>query len=85
MKSLIIYDDEGNILIQKSGTYTIPQSVQLLEIEIPEGEMLKGMDTTVEPHVPVFISAPKTDAERLTEQERELADLQYTLMMGGVI
>lgn len=85
MKTLVIYDDSGSILMQRSGVYTTPEYVNFAEIEIPDGKIINGMDITTDIPAPIFIDLPKSDKERLLEQEKEIADITYLLMMGGII
>jgi hypothetical protein len=68
MKTLIIYDNTGYIYMTMSRTYNIPQGgIQYLEVEVPTGKQLKGVDTSVTPNVPIYEDIPKTDIEILQE------------------
>jgi hypothetical protein len=89
MKTLIIYDNNGRIFSQISGSYSIPQGdIQHLEIEIPEGKQLKidkngiGVDVSITPHQPILEDIPPTEVNVLLKQ---VADLQYQLMINGVL
>lgn len=86
MNTLIIYDNGGTIFSQKTGGYLVPQGgVQYLEFQIPEGKRIKegiGVDTTVTPHQVILEDIPKSETEVLKQQ---VADLQYELMMKGVL
>lgn len=57
MKTLVIYDSEGVIYFQASGDYALPgEGVQYLETDIDQNlEIVKSVDTTVEPHMPVIV------------------------------
>lgn len=86
-KTLIIYDETGYIIQQITGSYRLPQGVPYLELDIPEGKQLKvtngiGVDISVTPHQAILEDIPPTEVESL---ETQLAQLQYELMMNGVL
>ncbi|WP_238917268.1 hypothetical protein [Clostridium sp. YIM B02555] len=87
MKTLIIYDNTGTIFSSPiTGSYQKPQGqLNYLEIEIPEGKILKGIDTSKIPNVPIFEDIPKTDLEKAQEQlletQAQLADLQEQILL----
>lgn len=91
MKTLMIYDSTGQIFSSPiTGSYATPQGgLNFIEIEIPEGKILKKVDTTVTPNVPIYEDIPKSDIEianeKIAELEKEAADMNYVLMMGGLI
>lgn len=87
MKTLIIYDNEGYIISSITGNYKKPVGIPFLEIEIPQGKKMKttdgiGVDTTITPHQVILEDIPPTEIDNLKKQ---VADLQYTLMMNEVI
>jgi hypothetical protein len=67
MKTLIIYDTAGNLIKVVTGTYNVPVGIPYLEVEVPTGKQLKGVDTSVTPNVPIYEDIPKTDIEILQE------------------
>ncbi len=73
MKSLAIYDNTGTIYLQMNDTYIAPESIEFLEVEIPDGKILKSIDTSVTPNVAVFEDTPLSDIDSLKQQ---LEDLQ---------
>ncbi|MBW6408953.1 hypothetical protein [Clostridium weizhouense] len=67
MKTLIIYDNTGYILMQQTGSYKVPEGgIQYLEAEIPKGKMVKGVN--VETKELVLEDIPKTEMELLKEE-----------------
>ena len=84
MKTLIIYDDTGFILLTQSGDYRVPEGgVQYLEYEIPAGQYAINVD--VEKKVPILIESPKTETEYLKEEiealKNDIADLTLQMIM----
>jgi hypothetical protein len=59
---LIIYDTAGKIFAIFGDSYAIPAGgLQYLEVEIPEGKMITGVDVSVTPNVPIFTDYPKSE------------------------
>jgi hypothetical protein len=91
MSTLLIYDSTGQIFSSPiTGSYTTPQgSLQFLEVEIPGGKILTGVDTSVTPNVPVYEDIPQSDQEiadaNIAALEAENANINYALMMGGLV
>lgn len=85
MKTLIIYDLEGTVISSISGSYKVPVGIPYLEIEVPIGKMITGIDT--ETNLPILVDTPKSEMELLREvmQEQELAILELASMIGGTI
>ncbi|MBN1042360.1 hypothetical protein FC959_17250 [Clostridium botulinum] len=88
MKTLIIYDNTGFIILQQSGPYRVPEGgVQYLVIEIPENKRLKSIDTSVIPHKPILDNIPKSEIELLKEKieslEKSNAELTTLVSMQG--
>lgn len=81
MKTLIIYDEIGKIYFQAAGNVEEPNGVPFIWVEIPEGKLLKSINTEVTPHEPVFEDLPKTELDNVKEQ---LIAVQIALaeMMG---
>jgi len=89
MKILAIYDNTGYIFATINN-YEIPQGgIQYLEIEIPEGKIIKNIDVSVTPNVPVYEDIPKSIIEQanvdIIALKAQVADTEYALMMGGLI
>jgi len=89
MDTLIIYDNNGNIYVQMSGTYSVPSGgIQFLEIEVPEGKTISKIDVTVTPHSPIYenmtetleqsMKVLKNESELLKGCVMELADIVYS-------
>lgn len=91
MTTLIIYDSTGTIFSSPiMGGYQKPQGdLKFLEVEIPEGKILKGVDVSITPNVAILEDIPQTDIElaneKIDELETENASINYALMMGGLI
>lgn len=81
MKTLIIYDNSGTIFTKIEGSYVKPIGLQHLEVEIPEGKKLIGVDVSVSPHKAILKDAPKSEIEQL---KQTVADLTEIVLMGGV-
>lgn len=69
MKTLVIYDITGHIIQQNSGNVYKPQGIPFLEIEIPEGKILKSINTTKEPHEPVYRDITEINPDICTMEE----------------
>lgn len=90
MKTLIIYDTQGYILSNITGSYRVPTGVPFLETEIPEGKRIKyvdgiGVDVTVTPHQVILENVPPSETEVLKQQmatqEQAIADLTMYISM----
>jgi len=79
--SLVIYDEEGFILSQMSGSVREPVGVPFIWVVVPEGKVLTGINVSGEVHVPIFTDIPKSETELLKEQVNNLT-LAYAEMMG---
>ncbi|MBN1048696.1 hypothetical protein [Clostridium botulinum] len=67
MKTLIIYDESGNIIFTKGGCIdSLIGETKCLETDIPEGKFLKGVD--VKTGQPVLEDIPKNPLELLQEE-----------------
>ncbi len=67
MKTLIIYDNTGYILMQQTGSYRVPEGgVQYLELEIPTGKMVKSIN--VDKKEAILEDIPKSQMEILQEE-----------------
>ncbi len=82
MKTLIIYDTEGFIVQQITGTYRIPVGIPYLESEIPSGKIATSVNVSTTTHTLVLEDVPQSQVESL---EQQIADLQYQLMVNGVL
>lgn len=68
MKTLVIYDTTGRIIFQGNGDILEPVGIPFLWLEIPDGKILKYIDTSKTEHVPVYEDLPKSQVEILSEQ-----------------
>jgi hypothetical protein len=82
MKTLIIYDNTGKIYYMASGDYTKPNGLQYIEVEIPEGYFVSGID--VENQTAIFEKYPKSQeqltAESITDLQLALAEVTELLL-----
>lgn len=90
MKTLIIYDDNGYVLSNITGSYRVPTGVPFLEVEIPEGKRIKyvdgiGVDVTTTPHQVILEDIPPSEIEKLRQESAQSnAELfELILSMGG--
>lgn len=79
METIIIYDNNGTIFYQASGAVQEPVGLQHLMVVVPAGQMVQRIDTTVEPHTPVFVEIPRPQIE--VEVETIKADNEMLKMM----
>ena len=68
MKTLIVYDEAGTILLTQSGNYKIPVGVPYIETEIPDGYYVDRIND----NKAIFAELPKTEVELLREEVKEL-------------
>lgn len=80
MKTLIVYDNEGYILYQQSGIYRIPVGIPYLEVEIQEGYFAVSVDTKL--NKVILEEKPKSQIDII---EEEVANINYALMVGGLL
>ena len=82
MQILIIYDDLGQIFSQISDNYLLPQGgVQFLELEIPIGKQIIGVDVSVTPNVAFLEDIPLTEMELIEKRTTNTEDMINALMM----
>ena len=74
MNTLVIYDNTGQIFSSPiTGSYIVPQgSLKYLEVQIPEGKVLKSIDTSVTPNAPVYEDIPVSEIDNLKQQVTDL-------------
>lgn len=92
MKTLIIYDSQGYIISNITGSYRVPTGVPFLEVEIPTGKQIKyndgiGVDVSVTPHQVILEDIPPSDIEKLRQGNAQAnAELfELIISMGGGI
>ena len=69
MQTLVIYDNTGKIYYQVSGDVQEPSGIPYIWVEIPEGNLLKKINTTVTPHEPVFSNVMGIDMDTCTLEQ----------------
>lgn len=65
MKTLVIYDTAGKIFNQITGNYEMPVGIPYLEIEIPAGKYIIGVDVSVAPNEPIYENIPASEFDTL--------------------
>lgn len=84
MKTLVIYDDNGEIFTQITGDYIKPIGLQHLETEAPEGKRITGVDVSVTPHQVILEDIPPSEVEVLrSDLEAAVLELSMLISMGG--
>lgn len=85
MEYLVIYDNTGFIISQMAGSVREPVGIPFMWVEIPKGKKLVGIDTSNNPHEPIFEEYPKSEVEILKGQVamQEQAILELSMMIGG--
>lgn len=68
MNTLVIYDSAGKIYYQVTGNVQEPAGIPFLWVDIPEGKRLVSINTSVNPHEPVFEDMPSDATKELREQ-----------------
>lgn len=64
-KTLIIYDTEGKIWLSITGSYTIPNGIPYIEVVVPEGKRVVGVDMNAVPRTAIFEDLPETETKTL--------------------
>lgn len=87
MKTLIIYDDNGYVLSNITGSYRVPTGVPFLEVEIPVGKRIAsidgiGVDVSVTPHQAILEDIPPSEIDQL---KQTVADLTEIVLNGGIV
>lgn len=86
--TLVIYDNSGYIISQmQGGGLREPIGIPFIWVEIPQGKYITGIDVSVSPHVPILADLPKTEVQKLQDENTEiklaLAELAE-IVAGGV-
>lgn len=94
MNTLVIYDESGYILSERSGTAPRePIGVPFLWVVIPEGKRIKkidgiGVDVSVTPHQVIIEDIPPTETDllkaKVDAQEIALMELAEIIAGGAV-
>lgn len=88
MRVLIIYDNNGTIFMQSSGSeLKEPQGgVQYMIVDVPVGKQIIGVDVSVTPHQPIFEDIPPSEIDWLKERvdEHEQAMLELTIALAAI-
>ncbi|NFA43407.1 hypothetical protein EXM65_12695 [Clostridium botulinum] len=86
LKSLLVYDNSGYIIVHMGGNYRVPQGgVQYIEVEHNENQ--RPLKVDVETNKVIFEDLPKTDIEiakdRIQALEESNAELITLISMSG--
>lgn len=87
MKTLIIYDSQGYVISNVTGSYRVPSGVPFLEVEIPASKQIKytdgiGVDVLVTPHQVILEDIPPSEIDQL---KQTVADLTEIVLNGGIV
>ena len=87
MKTLLIYDNLGRILLRQEGNYILPEGgIQYIEIQIPSGKYPISIDMNT--HLPIYEDLPKNEMEKLRDEieqlKNDMADLMFEVVSGGI-
>ena len=76
MKTMVIYEENGRVLLSRSGG-TMPEKVELLVADVPEGQYVQSVNA--ETGEPVLAALPPSDTEkRLSDLEAQVAAMLGT-------
>lgn len=83
MNYLIIYDNEGTIISILGEGYKLPRGgVQYLEVTVPEGKIISGID--IETKEVILKDFPKSELqlanEKISQLEKDIADILLNMM-----
>lgn len=85
MNTLIIYDNIGNIFSMVTGDYSIPQGgIQFIEVIVPEGKRIVGVDVTSTPHKSILEDIPLSEIETLDSRTKDLEMALSEILFGGM-
>lgn len=84
MKTLIFYDNNGQIFTQITGEYLIPVGLQHMEIELIQGKQVTGVDVSVTPHQVILEDIPKSEMDLIKEELQAAQQAIDFLIMGGM-
>ncbi len=69
---LVIYDNKGQIYFAGTGM-TPPEGLPYLNVEVPEGKYIVGVDVSKEPHEAIFAEYPPSEIDILKGKVEENA------------
>lgn len=72
MHTLVIYDTTGYIIYQAYGNVREPIGVPFLWVEVPTNKRLISLDVSGEEPMPIYQDLPKSEVERLHEENLEI-------------
>ena len=81
---LVIYDDNGKVIFMGNNQLSPEGDLHSLTIVQPKDKYLDKIDTSTNPHTPVFKEYPKSDMDILKEENsQQQADIDYLLLILG--
>lgn len=83
---MVIYDNKGTIYYCGTGMGT-PDGLPYMNVNIPDGKVLKQIDTTNQPHQPVFEDIPRPqidiDLEEIRKiNEQQQSDIDFLILLN---
>ena len=85
MNTLVIYDNLGNIFSMVTGDYSTPQGgIQFIEVSVPEGKRVVGVDVTSTPHKSILEDIPPSEFQTLDLRTKDLEMALSEILFGGM-
>ncbi|MGX4600236.1 hypothetical protein [Faecalimicrobium sp. JNUCC 81] len=78
-KTLIVYDHDGEVILNISGNYRIPNGLPYLEIKVPDGKYVVSVN--VETKEPIYEDIPKSQTEILEDKISILNEQNSKLLL----
>ena len=82
MKTLVIFDSTGRIYFTSSGDYVIPEGLPYIEVEVPEGQYITGVNVSGESPVAVLEKSSIVDASTLLERVELLENALNEILLN---
>lgn len=82
---LVIYDSTGKTYFQGTGYPDPTGLLSYMNIDVQEGKYLDSIDTSKDPHEPVFKEYPPTQLDIFEEENtQQQADIDYLMLLMEV-
>ena len=83
MKTLVIYDNEGQVVFTNTNSEVKEGEFSPLIVTIPEGQMLIGVN--IETNEPIFSDIPPNEIDKLRASlDEAILELSMMISMGGM-
>lgn len=65
------------------GLLKVPDSIHVLQTNVPNGQYVESVDTTQTPNIPILKEYPKSALELIKEaNENQQADIDYLMLLN---